>query len=167
MSAWTPGVRDGLVVPPSTAPPFEAPLEAVGVNVIVSVPPEVSGWFADRGHVAVQGLVDDVGIEATLVPAGDGRHRLYLNREMRGAAGLDVGDVAQVTLWRDESAREPDPPSDLVDALRAAGLLVAFEQWPPSHRREYIVAIEDARRPRTRARRIARTVDATRARHGS
>jgi uncharacterized protein YdeI (YjbR/CyaY-like superfamily) len=55
-------------------------------------------------------------------------------------------------------------PDDLLAALDEAGLRDAFEAWPPSHQREYVLAIEDAKRPETRAKRIQRTVAATRER---
>lgn len=38
----------------------------------------------------------------------------------------------------------------------------AFEAFPPSHRREYIEYIAEAKRTETRARRVARTVEALR-----
>lgn len=58
--------------------------------------------------------------------------------------------------------RRPDPvvPSDLGEALaRNARARSAFEDFPPSHRREYIEWIEEAKRPATRARRVATAVE--------
>jgi uncharacterized protein YdeI (YjbR/CyaY-like superfamily) len=50
----------------------------------------------------------------------------------------------------------PDIPADLAAALAAAPEAKArFEKMPPSHRREYVKYIDEARRPETRARRIA------------
>jgi uncharacterized protein YdeI (YjbR/CyaY-like superfamily) len=56
---------------------------------------------------------------------------------------------------------EPEPvPDDLADALRANPEAAAvFARLPPSHRREYLGWIDEARRPDTRARRIAGTVE--------
>lgn len=163
MPNWTPRVTEGLVAPAETAPPFEARLEADGVNVVVGVPAAVSTWFAGAGPIPVQGHLDEVAIEATLMPAGGGRHRLFLNGEMRDAADLHVGDVARIHLWRDEMPREMVVPDDLAAALRVEGLLESFEAWPRSHQRDYVLAIEDAKRPTTRERRIRRTVDVVRA----
>jgi uncharacterized protein YdeI (YjbR/CyaY-like superfamily) len=50
-------------------------------------------------------------------------------------------------------------PDDVRDAL--AGDVAArrrFESLPPSHQREYLAWIEQAKRPETRQRRIAGTV---------
>jgi len=154
-------VVPGIVVPDETAPPFTAVVEALGINRAIEVPPGVSEWFAERGPVPVLGLLDDVGVRGTLVPTGAGRHRLFLNAEMREALGVGVGDFLEVVLWRDPEPRDPELPDDLRLALERAGALEAFLTWPPSHRREYVVAIDEAKRPETRRRRIDRTVAAT------
>lgn len=53
----------------------------------------------------------------------------------------------------------PEVPSDLAGALRAnAAALAAFEGFAPSHRREYLEWILEAKREQTRARRIAQAV---------
>lgn len=49
-------------------------------------------------------------------------------------------------------------PSDIETAFSAAGLLEKFGKLPPSHQREWIKYIEEAKRPETRARRIEKTV---------
>lgn len=49
-------------------------------------------------------------------------------------------------------------PEDLVVALGAAGAEARFVAFSPSHRREYLRWIEEARKPETRARRIAQTI---------
>ena len=54
---------------------------------------------------------------------------------------------------------DPRTPSDLADALRNADLLDEFEAMSPSHRREYIEWIDEAKRDETRQRRLTGTVD--------
>ena len=54
----------------------------------------------------------------------------------------------------------PEIPADFADALRAVPkALAAFDAFPPSHRREYLEWIIEARREDTRARRIAQAVE--------
>lgn len=48
-------------------------------------------------------------------------------------------------------------PEDVAQALQAAGLLEQFTALPPSHQREYLKWITEAKRPETRAQRIAKT----------
>ena len=60
-----------------------------------------------------------------------------------------------------QAPRAVTVPADLARALagqRAAN--ARFAALPPSHRREYIGYIEEAKKPETRARRIAKTVAA-------
>lgn len=49
-------------------------------------------------------------------------------------------------------------PADLVAALKAAGALARWEALSFSHQREHVEAIEEAKKPETRARRIANAV---------
>ena len=59
----------------------------------------------------------------------------------------------------------PDEPTVAVpDDLRAAldadrTAAEAFGSLPPSHRREYVEWIEEAKKPETRARRVRGTID--------
>lgn len=164
MPAWTPGVIDNPDPLGKTAPSFVATLRPEGINIVVSVPGSVSRWFGESGPIPVLGLLGRVGISATLVPVGGGGHKLYLNEQMRSEAGLQSGDRTEITLWRDDSLRETVIPEDLAEELESAGLLEEFLGWPPSHQREYVLAVEDAKRPETRQRRIAMTVERTRSR---
>ena len=53
-------------------------------------------------------------------------------------------------------------PEDLQIALAAEGLVSAFEKFAPSHQKENIRSVEDAKSPETRARRITKVLEATR-----
>ncbi len=89
-----------------------------------------------------------------------------LNKSNREAAGVRGGQRVRVTLTLDDKPRTITPPRDLTAALRAAGaeVLAAWKAMSYSHHREYIEAIEEAKRPETRAKRIAGCVDMMRAR---
>lgn len=158
MSNYRPGLVD-VDPPEDTSLAFESLARSIGINVAVDVPVEVSEWFGEGGHIPIEGLLDGSGIRGTLVPAGDGRHLLYLNKEMRHGIGIEVGDLVELVLWRDESSREVELPEDVRTALDGAGVLDRFLSWAPSHQREYLVAIEDAKRPETRRRRIESTIE--------
>jgi uncharacterized protein YdeI (YjbR/CyaY-like superfamily) len=60
------------------------------------------------------------------------------------------------TSKKPTKARSIAAPPDLAKALEANGVAkAAWEKLPPSHRREHVDAIEEAKKPETRARRIA------------
>lgn len=82
-----------------------------------------------------------------------------LRRSHREAAGLEGGETLAVRLDLDTAKRVVKPPADLVKALKAAP--PAWDRWRElsfSHQREYAEAIADAKKPETRARRIAGAV---------
>ncbi len=86
-------------------------------------------------------------------------------RQRRLAQMLDElrkGDVYMKMAWgggRKGSKQQPELADDVREALDAAGLLEAFLAQPPSHQRQHLRYIDDAKRPETRARRIAKTCE--------
>ena len=60
--------------------------------------------------------------------------------------------------------RTIDVPDDLGRALERAGLRAAFDAMAFSHRKEWVLAVQDAKRPQTREKRIADCVVAMRSR---
>ncbi len=88
-----------------------------------------------------------------------------LRRSNREAAGLEGGETLEVRLDLDLDVRSVKPPADFVKALKAAP--PAWHRWRDlsySHQREYTDAVEEAKRPETRRRRIEAAVRAIRAR---
>ncbi len=84
-----------------------------------------------------------------------------LRRSHREAAGLEGGETIAVRLELDTAKRVVTPPADFVRALKARP--PAWERWPElsyTHQREYVDALEAAKAPATRARRMARAVEA-------
>ena len=77
----------------------------------------------------------------------------------REAAGLEGGEAVEVTLVLDTEKRVVTAPADFVKALKAAP--PAWDRWQElsySHQREHVEAIEEAKRPETRARRVERVL---------
>jgi Bacteriocin-protection, YdeI or OmpD-Associated/Domain of unknown function (DUF1905) len=94
----------------------------------------------------------------------DGVGHVVVNRAAKAATGVDAGDRVTVTMELDAEPRRVTVPSDLRAALRAAeGAAEAFDDLSFTHRREYVEWVEEAKRPETRARRIAQTVERVRA----
>ncbi len=142
-----------------TTKSFSGKVSRQGVTYAVAVPSDVSIAFGATGHIPVVGTINGHPLRATMVPAGGGRHRILLNAEVRGALQVRVGDTVSFMLQRDTTSREVPVPDDLAAALDSvAGARRAFDALAPSHRKEILVWINDAVRPDTRARRIARAV---------
>lgn len=78
----------------------------------------------------------------------------------REATGVAAGDKVNVTLTLDTEERTVEIPKDLKAALKSAAMLDTFEGMSFTHRREYVEAVEDAKKPETRTRRIEACVTA-------
>lgn len=82
-----------------------------------------------------------------------------LRKSNREAAGLDGVETLTIRLDLDTEPREVTPPSDLAKALKEAP--PAWDRWQSlsySHQREHADAVESAKKPETRQRRIAGAV---------
>jgi hypothetical protein len=85
---------------------------------------------------------------------------VVVNREVKAATGVDAPDRVRVEMELDTEPRTVSVPADLRDALRADDTVwKSFSTLSFSHRREYVEWVEEAKRPETRARRIAGTVE--------
>ena len=90
----------------------------------------------------------------------DGVGHVVVNRSVKAATGVDAGDRVAVTMELDTEPRTVPLPADLRKALAAEpDARTAFSALSFTHRREYVEWVEEAKRPETRARRIAGTVD--------
>jgi hypothetical protein len=98
-------------------------------------------------------------VEARVARMG-GENLVGLSRERRAALGVETGDTVEVVIAQDTAERTVEVPPDLAGALDAAGLRGAFDRLAPSHRKEHVRSVTDAKRPETRARRISAVVDA-------
>jgi hypothetical protein len=97
--------------------------------------------------------------ESTIAVYGD-QYLLPLSKENREAAGVEAGQEIELTLELDDKPRVYPIPDDLKTALSNVGVLEKFEKMAPSHRKEWIRNIEEAKAPETRERRIEKCVEA-------
>jgi hypothetical protein len=85
---------------------------------------------------------------------------IVVNRAVKAATGVDAGDRVRVRMELDTEPRKVAVPADLRAALNDDPAVVsAFDTLSFTHRREYVEWVEEAKRPETRARRIAATVE--------
>jgi hypothetical protein len=125
----------GFRVPPSV-------VEALGKGKRPPVIVTING-YSYRNTVAVYGDEYLIGVAA----------------EHRAAAGVKAGDEVAVDLELDTAPREIEVPPDLAAALdRDHEAKQFFESLSYSNRRRLTLAIDDAKTPETRQRRIEKTV---------
>jgi len=109
--------------------------------------------------VPVVGAINGFGFRSSAFPTGDGTHHITVNRVMREGAGAEAGDRATVVIEVDTKPRVVEVPPELKQALaKSKRAAAAFEKMPPSHKREIVGYITEAKKPETRERRVAQTV---------
>ncbi len=136
---------------------FKATIVREGSMCLIPVtfdPREVFGKVRAPVKVTLNGYT----YRSTIASMGAGPC-LPLRRSNREAAGLEGGETLEVTLELDTEKREVKPPPELVKALKATP--PAWERWQElsySHQREHVEAVEGAKQPATRTRRIESAV---------
>lgn len=137
-------------------PRFTATLEGRGGGALVEVPLDVRAAFG-QARPPVRATVNGHTFRSTVAVYG-GKYYLGLNREVRAAAAVEIGDVLTIDLERDEEERTVELPDDLEAALDAA-TRAKFDSLSFTHRREYVRWVEEAKREQTRERRVAKAVE--------
>jgi hypothetical protein len=133
-----------------------------GGGAWVEVPGDVIAALGGGGRSPVLATFDGVTYQGSIASMG-GCMALGILKSIRAELGKGDGDAVAVTVERDGGERTVDVPDDLAAALNEAGLREAFDGMSYSHRREHVNAINDAKKPETRQRRIAKAVEMIRA----
>ncbi|MFF9428482.1 YdeI/OmpD-associated family protein [Streptomyces sp. NPDC014746] len=88
-----------------------------------------------------------------------GRHLLGLSNAHRQAAGVSVGEEVEVELELDTEPRTVVEPEDFARALDDDPTArAAYDALTPSRKREHVRAVESAKKPETRLRRIEKAL---------
>jgi hypothetical protein len=99
----------------------------------------------------------------TTVARMGGRFLVPLSAENRTAAGVAAGDEVDVDIEPDAEPREVQVPAELAEALARDDIARAsFEAMSFTHRKEWARWVEEAKKPETRASRLAKTVESLR-----
>lgn len=107
----------------------------------------------------VQATINGYTWRTTVMRMG-GEFLVGLNKAVREAAGVQAGDTVEAMIELDSAPREVEIPEALASALaNAPEALAAFEALSFTHRKEYARAVAEAKRPETRDRRIAQTLE--------
>jgi hypothetical protein len=120
----------------------------------MEVPPGVVEALDAGKRPAVTVTLNGHTYRSTVAPMG-GRYLLPLSAENRTAAKVQAGDEVDVDVELDTAPRVVEVPDDLALALAAdPDAKARFERLSYSHKRQHVLAIEGAKAPETRARRI-------------
>jgi hypothetical protein len=144
---------------------FEARIEAVGGGGHYVVVPEAAAKKAGlKYRMRVRGTVGGVAYRSSLMIRG-GVFHMGVHKATLEKAKLAPGDRAKIAIEEDD---EPLPEDTVPPLLAAAlkkdrGAKAAWDKLAPSHRREHVRAINDAKKEETRQARVARALEMLRA----
>lgn len=144
----------------NTSQEFSARIKKAGINPYVDIPSKVSRAFGKLPYVPVRGNINDTPIIGTLVPTGGGRHRLYINMDMRKKSGTKVGDRIFLSIEFDAVSRPMILPVKLQQALgNNTEAKIAWEELPPSRRKEMLAYLNYLKTPAALEGNIKKVID--------
>lgn len=135
---------------------FEATiLEAGRGGMYVRVPDEVVAALGGKARIPVLATFDGVPYRGSVMTMGTERRAIGILKDIRAKIAKGPGESVLVTLEPDLAERTVTVPDDLAAALAAAGLTGAFAALSYTRRKEAATGVESAKKPETRANRIA------------
>jgi hypothetical protein len=134
-----------------------------GKSTAALKPPfDVVEVFHTKARVPVKGTINGFPFRSSLMNMGTG-HMMAVNAQLRAGANCKGGDTVSVVMELDQDERKVEVPAPLKKII--ASDPKAKESWSKlsfTHQKEWMRAIEDAKKPETREKRIAAMMDALR-----
>ena len=129
-----------------------------GSAAFISFPWNPKECFGKANLVPVWTDFEGILYRGVLGNMGDGPC-LVMIKDIRVKLGKKPGDPVQVKVWLDTEPRVVEAPDDLVTAWANSSAAQAFwERLSPGDRRLYVRWFDEAKKPETRAARLAKAV---------
>ncbi|WP_067572516.1 YdeI/OmpD-associated family protein [Nocardia acidivorans] len=138
---------------------------ARGGGAYIPIPADIITALGGGGRIPVCATFDGIPYRGSITSMGEGPC-LGMLETIRAELGKEAGETVSVTVQRDAAERTVEVPGELATALAVAEVREAFDGLSYTARREHVRGVVEAKRPETRAKRIAKAVDAARERKG-
>lgn len=125
----------------------------------IEVPPEIVEALDAGRKPPVSVTINGHTFRTTVAPRAGGVFLVGVSAANREAASIAAGDEIDVDVEHDSAPRTVEVPADLRAALDEAGLGEHFDALAYSHRKQHVLAVEDAKTDATRQRRIRKAVE--------
>lgn len=131
-----------------------------GTTTGIRIPDEAVAELGGGNRPKVVATVNGHTWRTSIARMG-GAFWLGVSAENRAATGLAAGDPVQLDVELDSAPRAVEIPDDLATALAAEpAAKAAFDALSYSQQRQHVLAVESAKKPETRARRVESVVGA-------
>jgi hypothetical protein len=122
----------------------------------ICVPEEIVAALGAGKRPPVRVTINGYTYRNTIAPMG-GRFMLSVSAAVRESASVAAGDEVEVEIEHDTSPRDVTVPADFAAALSPAAR-ERFDALSYSNKLRHVLAIEGAKTPATRERRIAKVI---------
>jgi len=123
----------------------------------ITIPFDVEKVFGAK-RVPIKVQINGAQHQSTIIRMG-GKYMVGVPKVFREAANVRAGELITVTLVKDSEKRTAEVPQDLAEALAKACLTDVFAKMSYTHQKEYVNAVNEAKREETRVRRIEKTIE--------
>lgn len=139
---------------------FKATIQdAGGGGAFVEVPFDVEKAFGSK-RPRVKAMIEGVPYRGLLTRMGGPNHILIVLKGIREQIGKTFGDEIQVSVELDTEERVIEVPNDLLKELKKDKEAKSFfDKLSYTHKREYVMWINEAKKDETRQRRIVKTIE--------
>ena len=132
---------------------------AGGGGACVDVPFDVEAVFGSK-RPRVKAMIEGVPYRGILTRMGTEHHILIILKDIRQKIGKSFGDEVTITVEPDTEPRVLDIPAELKKALKTEKEAQAFfDKLSYTHRREYVLWINEAKKEETRRNRVAKAIE--------
>jgi hypothetical protein len=140
---------------------FEVTLKSEGPGLFIELPFDVKAEFG-RAKLPVIVSINGYEYRSTVAVYG-GKYFLPVKKAHREAAGVTAGQTVRVIVKPDQAPRRVEPPKDLAALLSTdEALEAAWNELSFTRQREHVEALEGAKKPETRTRRLNQLLEALR-----
>ncbi len=135
-------------------------LTPAGTEWAALKPPfDVIEVFQRKGRVPVKGTINGFPFRSSLMNMGNG-HMMVVNAQLRSGAHCKGGDTVDVVMELDEDKRMVELPASLKKIINSdPSAKKVWRKLSFTHQKEHVRAIETAKKPETREKRIAAMMD--------
>jgi len=138
---------------------FTTTIHQMGNNTGINVPPEVRDALGGGKNPLVKVTLAGHSWQSKIATMGD-KLLIGVSADIRKITGVKGGETHEVELFLDDKPRVVEAPGDLQAALDADPVAkAAWDKLAPSHKKAHVTAIEGAKAPETRLRRVQKAIE--------